>query len=88
MYQGMFLIIAMLGIVMLIIAVKTNSGLILNFVFRSISGSLLIFAINTWLEMEGYTLAIGLNLGTVLTSGILGFPGLILLWGIKFYSML
>ena len=88
MYQGMFLIIAMLGIVMLIIAVKTNSGLILNFVFRSISGSLLIFAINTWLEMEGYSLAIGLNLGTVLTSGILGFPGLILLWGIKFYSML
>ena len=87
-YQGMFLIIAVLGIVMLIIAVKTNSGLILNFVFRSISGSLLIFAINTWLEMEGYTLGVGLNFGTVLTSGILGFPGIILLWGIKIYSIL
>lgn len=87
-YQGAFLIIAVLGMVMLIIAGKTNSHLILNFVFRSISGSLIIFAINKCLEAEGYSLFVGINMVTVLTSGILGFPGVILLWGIKIYSLL
>lgn len=87
-YQGAFFIIAVLGIVMLIIAVKTNSHLILNFILRSIGGSLFIFCINQWMEMEGYSLSVGLNPGTVLTSGMLGFPGVILLFGIKIYSML
>ena len=87
-YQGAFLIIAVLGIVMLIIAAKTNSHIILNFVLRSISGSLFIFGINQWMEMEGYSVFVGLNPGTLLTSGILGFPGVILLFGIKIYSLL
>ena len=87
-YQGAFLIVAVLGIVMFIIAVKTNSSLVLDFVIRSISGCLLIFVINQWLEMEGYSLSVGMNPGTVLTSGMLGFPGVILLFGIKIYSLL
>ena len=87
-YQGAFLIIAVLGIVMFIIAVKTNSNLVLDFIIRSISGALLIFVINQWLEIEGYSWSVGLNPGTVLTSGMLGFPGVILLFGIKIYSLL
>ena len=87
-YQGAFFIIAILGIVMLILAVKTNSNLILNFVIRSIMGSLLIFGVNQLLEYYDLAMAIGLNPGTVLTSGILGFPGVILLLGIKIYSIL
>lgn len=87
-YQGAFFIIAVLGIVMFIIAVKTNSNLVLDFVIRSISGALLIFVMNQWLEIEGYPWSVGLNPGTVLTSGMLGFPGVILLFGIKIYSLL
>ena len=87
-YQGAFLIIAVLSIVMLIMAVKTNSNLIMNFVIRSILGSLLIWGLNLWLESGGYPLGVGLNAVSVLTSGILGFPGVILLFGIKIYSML
>lgn len=87
-YQGAFLIMAVLSMVMLILAVKTNSALILNFVIRSIVGSLLIFAVNYWTESVGYSIAVGLNPVSVLTSGILGFPGVILLFGIKIYSML
>ena len=87
-YQGAFLIIAVLAIVMLIMAVKTNSMLILNFVLRSVTGSLLIFAANYLLEFTGFSVSVGLNPGTVLTSGILGFPGVILLFGIKIYGLL
>lgn len=87
-YQGAFLIIAVCGIVMLIMAVKSNSHLLLNFVLRSAAGSLFIFCANQWLTFGGHSLAVGLNPGTVLTCGILGFPGVILLFGIKIYSML
>lgn len=87
-YQGAFFIIAVLAIIMLIMAVKTNSNLIINFVLRSVAGSLLIFGINFCLESIGYSLSVGLNPVSVLTSGILGFPGVILLFGIKIYSLL
>ena len=87
-YQGVFLIVAVLGIVLFMIAVKTNSGLVLDFIIRSISGCLFIFLINQWLEMKGYAWSVGLNPGTVLTSGMLGFPGVILLFAIKIYSLL
>ena len=65
-YQGAFLIVAVLGMVLLIIAAKTNSHLILNFILRSISGSLFIFGVNQWMNVEGYSMVIGINPGTVL----------------------
>lgn len=88
MYQGAFFILAVLGMVMLMMAVKTNSMLLLNFILRSLTGSLLIFGIDQWMTTVGYSLYVGLNPGTVLTSGILGFPGVILLFGIKIYNAL
>ena len=87
-YQGAFLIIAVLGILLLMLAVKTNSHLILNFILRGIGGSLFIFCVNQWAEMAGYSLSVGLNPGTVLTSTILGFPGVFALYGIGFYKIL
>lgn len=87
-YQGALLIVAVLGIVMLMIAAKTNSHAILNVVLRCVTGILVIYFTNCWAETEGYPLIIGINLGTVLTSTILGFPGIVLLYGIKFYSLL
>lgn len=87
-YQGAFFILAVLGVVMLIIASKTHSHTILNIVMRSISGSLLIFVANQWIESTGYSMEIGINPFTVLTCTILGFPGVILLYGIKIYGLL
>lgn len=87
-YQGAFFIIAVLAIVMLIMAVKINSMIILNFILRSMTGSLCIFGLNFVLEYLGYSMSVGLNPVSVLTSGMLGFPGVILLFGIKIYSLL
>lgn len=87
-YQGAFLIIGVCGILFLILAVKTNSHLILNMILRCVSGSLMIFVINKLLENTDFLVSVGLNPVTVLTTGILGFPGVILLFGIKFYMLL
>ena len=87
-YQGAFLIVAVCGIVLFLLAVKSNSHMILNLILRSTIGSILIFVINIALESVGIYTTIGLNVGTVLTTGILGFPGVLLLYGIKIYTLL
>lgn len=87
-YQGAFLIIAVCGIILLILGIKSNSHMILNIIIRSVTGSLFIFFINRILENGDIFISVGLNPLTVLTSGILGFPGVLLLFGIKLYCML
>lgn len=87
-YQGALWIIAVCAMVMFIMAAKTNSNLLINFILRSVLGSLLIMGVNYGMGVIGYSYTVGLNPGTVLTSGMLGFPGIILLFGIKIYSLL
>ena len=87
-YQGAFLIVAVCGIILLMLAVKSNSEMMLNFVYRCIGGTLLIFLINQAVSLLGFSITVGINLYTVLTSGILGFPGVLLLFGVQIYGIL
>jgi len=49
----------------------------------------LIFGINSLCEMAGYEgVYVELNPATVLTTAILGFPGVILLFGMRIYGLL
>ena len=87
-YQGAFFIVAVCAMVLLILAVKSKSEMILNFVYRCAGGTILIFLINQMVIFLGFSATVGINLYTVLTSGILGFPGVILLFGIRIYDIL
>ena len=60
----------------------------INFIVRAIIGSALIFFINQFLEMQDVSVQVGMNPLTFLTSGILGIPGVALLYGITFYQSL
>lgn len=46
----------------------------------------MIFFVNEFLGAQGISVQVGLNPWTVLTSGILGTPGVALLYGISFYG--
>ncbi len=48
---------------------------IINVVMRAILGTIAMYFINTALARAGISLGVGINTFTVLTSGILGFPG-------------
>ena len=61
---------------------------ILNFVMRGILGTIAMYFINSVLEGMGISLGVGINAATVLTSGILGFPGLLAIYGIGLYKIL
>lgn len=60
----------------------------LDFFARGICGTIAMYFINMLLTGMGISLGVGINLFTVLTSGILGLPGLALLYGIGVYRFL
>lgn len=61
---------------------------VINLVMRSILGTIAIYFVNAALEKAGISLGVGINAVTVLTSGILGFPGVLGLYAIGIYKIL
>lgn len=64
------------------------SQIFVNFGVRGVLGAGVIFLVNQILTAGGYTLMVGQNLLTFLTSGFLGIPGVCLLYGIVFFQNL
>ena len=63
-------------------------NMVVNFVIRAILGMGLIYFINQYLLPGDNALNVGLNAVSFLTTGILGIPGVCLLYGILFYQNL
>ena len=61
---------------------------ILNVIMRGILGTIAIYFINSMLERMGISLGVGVNMFTVLTTGILGVPGILALYVIGVYKVL
>lgn len=59
-----------------------------NFFVRVVVGIALVFFVNEFMSLQGVSVQVGINPITVLTSGILGVPGVALLYGISFYGIL
>lgn len=85
---GIILIVGACIVVLLIGAVRWKMEWMLNIVLRSIMGALMIHFTNMALAVVGISLGVGINALTILTSGILGFPGLLALYGIGIYKVL
>lgn len=87
-YVGVILIVAACASVLLIGAMRRKSEWLLNFILRGVLGTIAIYFINTALVSAGIDLGVGINPVTVLTSGILGFPGVLALYGLGIYRLL
>lgn len=86
--SSVFLIVFMCTIILCIIALRKRAEFILNFLLRSMVGSISIFLVNEVLAAQNLSLMVGINPWTALTSGILGLPGVALLYGINFLKFL
>ena len=86
--SGTIIIIAVCVAVLIVGAVKRKAEWMLNILMRAILGTIAIYFINNALQGFGIPVEVGINPVTVLTSGFLGFPGLVALYGIGFYKML
>lgn len=61
---------------------------LINFVLRSIMGTIAIYFINIGVTFLGFTTVVGINAASVLTTGILGIPGIVMLYGLSLYRIL
>ena len=87
-YTGIFYIVGILAIVLFIGVFKNRAEWIINLILRAISGMLMIYFLNFLFEKQYPAMEMGYNLVTFLTSAILGFPGVAMLYGINFYMIL
>nr|WP_318682742.1 pro-sigmaK processing inhibitor BofA family protein [uncultured Acetatifactor sp.] len=86
--MGTMVIVLTCAAVLLMGAVRRKIEWLLNVVMRSVLGTIAIYFINSMLAAMGISLGVGINIVTILTSGILGIPGLLVLYGIGIYQML
>lgn len=87
-YVGAVIIIGMCVIVLAIVAFRRRAEFFINFLLRGVIGTLAMYCANMLLAGSGLAIAVGINPVTILTSSILGFPGVLLLYGINFYKLL
>lgn len=85
---GVTAIVVISGVVLIMGVMKRRIEWLINFFMRSILGTIAIYFINNGLVSMGIDLGVGINPVTVLTSGILGLPGLAAIYGIGFYQFL
>uniref|UniRef100_UPI004057C99B pro-sigmaK processing inhibitor BofA family protein n=1 Tax=Acetatifactor sp. TaxID=1872090 RepID=UPI004057C99B len=85
---GTLLIVFVVICLLLVSAMKKKWEWLLNVVMRSVMGTIVIYFVNLALGGMGISLGVGINTVTVLTSGILGFPGVVALYGIGIYQLL
>ncbi len=67
---------------------EKGTEIIVNFIVRAVLGAAVIFFVNQFLESQKIPVAVGLNPLTLLTGGILGIPGVALLYGIVCWKIL
>ena len=84
----MIVAVILCAVVLLFVALRKKSEWMINFILRGVMGTIGIYIVNQAMLMQGIPCEVGINPYTVLTSAGLGFPGLILLFGLRFYYFL
>lgn len=85
---GIFVIVGTCLVVILIGIMRKKTEWLLNFMIRAILGTIAIVVFNRVFEGMGYSVFLGVNVVTVLTCGVLGFPGVAALYALQFYNLL
>ena len=81
------IIVACLGFIGFCIF-KKRSDLVFDFFLRACVGTAGIYLLDFVLTISGFQISVGVNAFTVLSNGLLGLPGFILLYGLAYYYSL
>lgn len=86
--MSMQILAGVCGLVLMILVMKKKAQFFLNFLLRAGLGATMIMWVNGFLAGQGIALSVGLNLWSLLTSGSLGIPGVVLLFAISALAIL
>lgn len=87
-FGGIAAILIVCVLVLVIGAMGRKIEWVINFVLRAVMGTIGIYFLNSLLLARNISVVVGINPVTFLTSGILGFPGLLAIYGIGLYRIL
>lgn len=87
-FGGASAIIFMCVVILCMISLRKKMEFLLNFMLRAVTGMIAVFLINEALAAQNVSVLVGINPWTALTSGILGIPGIALLYGIRLLNFL
>ena len=65
--------------------IRRRPDLIVDFALRACIGTAGIYLLDLILRSKGYHINVGINGATLLTNGLLGLPGFLLLYGLAIY---
>lgn len=65
--------------------VKRRQDVLIDLVLRAVIGTAGIYLLDLVLRIRGYDISVGINGATVITNGLLGLPGFLLLYGLAVY---
>lgn len=80
-------IVAILAVVLVMGVFKNHMEAIINFALRGILGMMMIYFINYFFSSRMPGIEMGYNFVTFVASGILGLPGVLLLYAINLYMI-
>ena len=81
--SSLFVLGGACGLVLLISAFRRRAQILLNLTARVLLGAFCIYWANHFFAEQGIALSVGLNPISLLTSGILGFSGVAVLYAIS-----
>ncbi len=87
-YTDLIILFSGITIVFFLALILKKSTIFIHFLVRGILCTLIIYFANMGFASANMSVSLGYNSATLLTSGILGFPGVLLLFGIKLYKLL
>lgn len=88
-YQNASIIIIVTCLIVLGIGMtRKRTEWFVNFILRAIVGIIAIFVLNAFFINKGISVKVGINVISLLTSGILGIPGIAVLYGINYTKFL
>ena len=87
-YTDLIILFSGITIVFFLALFLKKSSVFTTFLLRGILCAIIIYFANMGMKKTGFSIEVGLNSASLLTSAILGFPGLLLLYGIKIYKLL
>lgn len=59
----------------------------MKFIVRMVLGAAFILVVNEWLMMKGIDSGVGVNLISLMISGVFGVPGTVLLYTVGMYGI-
>lgn len=71
-----------------ICVIRKRADLVIDFLLRACVGTAGIYLLDFVLGISGYQISVGINAFSILSNGLLGLPGFILLYGLAFYYSL